>query len=286
MRLLRVGARGKERPCVMLRDGSLVDVGSEVEDYNEGFFADDGLSFVEKVLARGGGAPIPSVGVRVGPPICRPSKILCIGLNYADHADEAGMTIPDEPIVFGKASNTVVGPYDNLIIPPGSTTTDWEAELGIVIAQRAQYLPDTASAAKVIAGYVISNDVSERHHQVERGGQWIKGKSFESFNPLGPWLVTPDSVPQVASLDMELRVNGEVMQAGSTSNMIFGPAHIVWYLSQFTVLEPGDLINSGTPAGVALGREDVDYLAEGDLVELEITGLGRQKQHCLQARTA
>jgi 2-keto-4-pentenoate hydratase/2-oxohepta-3-ene-1,7-dioic acid hydratase in catechol pathway len=214
---------------------------------------------------------------RLGPPIM-PGKIVCIGLNYRDHAAETGADIPAEPIIFLKAADTVVGPDDDVLIPRGSTKTDWEVELGVVIGRPARYLASPDEAGPCIAGYVLSNDVSEREFQLERGGQWDKGKNCETFNPLGPWILTADEVPDPQALDLRLWVNGEPRQDGTTEQMIFGVHHLVWYVSQFLVLHPGDVINTGTPAGVALGRPDKPYLRAGDIVELEIDGLGRQRQ--------
>ena len=208
---------------------------------------------------------------------------MCVGLNYRDHARETGQEPPAEPVIFMKASNTVVGPYDDVLIPRGSTKTDWEVELAIIIGAAARYLPDPAAAQDCIAGYCISNDVSEREFQLERGGQWDKGKSCESFQPLGPWLVPADAIPDPQALTLKLSVNGTRRQDGSTANMIFGVNHLIWYLSQFMVLEPGDVINTGTPAGVALGLPGTPYLRDGDVVELEIDGLGRQAQTFRQA---
>ena len=221
--------------------------------------------------------PVPEVG-RFGPPLTGIGKIVCIGLNYRDHAAETGAEIPAEPIVFLKTPDTVVGPDNGVLVPRGSAKTDWEVELAVVIGREARYLATPADAAACIAGYAISNDVSEREFQIERGGQWDKGKNCETFNPLGPWLVTADEVPDPQALGLRLWVNGELRQDGNTKDMIFGIGHLVWYLSQFMVLRPGDVINTGTPAGVALGRADTPYLRAGDVVELEIDGLGRQRQ--------
>lgn len=215
---------------------------------------------------------------RIGSPITQPHQIVCIGLNYADHAAESGMPIPDEPIVFNKAPNTLVGPDDDVIIPKGSTKTDWEVELGIVVGQRCSYLESPVEAWDHIAGFVLVNDVSEREFQLERGGQWVKGKSCATFNPCGPWLATADELHDVQNLDMWLNVNGERMQTGSTSTMIFSAIHIVWYLSQFMVLEPGDLINTGTPPGVGMGKSPQRYLKSGDVMTLGMDHLGTQRQ--------
>jgi 2-keto-4-pentenoate hydratase/2-oxohepta-3-ene-1,7-dioic acid hydratase in catechol pathway len=221
--------------------------------------------------------------LRVGPPVARPGKIVCIGLNYRDHAAETNAAIPSEPVVFLKDPSTVIGPYDEILIPRGSTKTDWEVELGVVIGRTTRYLDSPNDALGHVAGYVVSHDVSEREFQLERGGQWDKGKSCETFNPLGPWLVTPDEVPDPQSLRLRLAVNGVRRQDGRTNDMIFSVGHVIWYLSQFMVLYPGDLINTGTPAGVALGRPDHPYLKAGDVVELAINGLGSARQEVAAA---
>jgi 2-keto-4-pentenoate hydratase/2-oxohepta-3-ene-1,7-dioic acid hydratase in catechol pathway len=220
-------------------------------------------------------------GERIGAPVARPHQIVCIGLNYRDHAAETGQAVPDEPIVFNKSPNTLVGPNDAVRIPRGSTKPDWEVELGVVIGARSSYLPDEAAAAAAIAGYVLVNDVSERAFQMERGGQWVKGKSAETFNPCGPYLVTPDEVADVLDLRMWLDVNGVRRQDGSTATMLFSPTYIVWYLSQFMVLEPGDLIDTGTPPGVGMGFTPPIWLRPGDVMELGIDGLGTQRQEVL-----
>jgi 2-keto-4-pentenoate hydratase/2-oxohepta-3-ene-1,7-dioic acid hydratase in catechol pathway len=215
--------------------------------------------------------------VAIGPPVPRPGKIICIGLNYRDHAEETGAEPPSEPVLFLKASKTLTGPYDDLRVPPGSLKLDYEVELAVVIGSRASYLASEDEALACVAGYAVSHDVSEREWQLERGGQWDKGKSGPGFNPMGPWLVTADEVDP-AALGLRCWVDGELRQDGSTKDLVFGVEHIVWYLSQFLVLEPGDVINTGTPAGVALGRPDQPYLRQGQVVELEIDGLGRQRQ--------
>ena len=221
---------------------------------------------------------------RIGSPIARPHQIICIGLNYADHAKESGQDIPAEPILFTKSPNTIIGPNDDVRIPRGSTKTDWEVELGIVIGKRASYLNSEAEAKECIAGWVLVNDVSEREFQIERGGQWMKGKSAETFNPTGPFLATQDEIEDVNNLEMTLDVNGVRRQTGSTATMIFNPFFIVKYISQFLVLEPGDLINTGTPPGVGLGFKPPIYLKAGDVMELSISGLGNQKQKVIGPR--
>jgi 2-keto-4-pentenoate hydratase/2-oxohepta-3-ene-1,7-dioic acid hydratase in catechol pathway len=225
---------------------------------------------------------LPAAG-EYGPPLQGIGKIVCIGLNYRDHAEETNAAIPTEPVVFLKTPDTVVGPADEVLIPRRSTKTDYEVELAVVIGRPARYLDSPADGLACVAGYAISHDVSEREFQIERGGQWDKGKNCETFNPLGPWVVTADDVPDPQALGLRLWVNGELRQDGNTKNMVFGVGHLVWYLSQFLVLRPGDVINTGTPAGVALGRPDKPYLRAGDVVELEIDGLGRQRQVMGQA---
>ena len=284
MKLIRVGPVGFERPGVAV-DGGYVDVGDLVPDFDGSFLAGEPLpglavAVAERVTA---GATRPLDGHRIGPPFARPHQILCIGLNYADHARETGQEPPAEPIVFNKAPNTLVGPDDDVVIPRGSLKTDWEVELGVVVGRRCRYLADEDSALAAIAGYVLVNDVSERAFQLERGGQWVKGKSAESFNPAGPYLVTADEIGDLAKLDLWLDVNGVGRQRGSTSTMLFGPAFLVHYLSQFMVLEPGDLINTGTPPGVGMGASPPTYLQPGDVVELGISGLGRQRQNVVAA---
>lgn len=284
MKFARVGAVRAERPVVIDDAGAAYDLSSVVSDIDGAFLATGGLARVRTDLAAGRYPTLSIHGLRVGAPVARPGKVVCIGLNYRDHAAETGAQIPVEPVVFMKASNTVVGAYDAVLIPRGSQKTDWEVELAIVIGRTARYLGSEAEAAAVIAGYTISNDVSEREFQIERGGQWTKGKSCETFNPLGPWLVPADEVVDVANLGLRLAVNGVQRQNGTSANMIFGVAHIVWYLSQFMVLDPGDVINTGTPGGVAMGfPAPKPYLRAGDVVELEIDGLGRQRQVFVQA---
>ncbi|MCW2876419.1 MAG: 5-carboxymethyl-2-hydroxymuconateDelta-isomerase [Sphaerisporangium sp.] len=292
MKLLRVGPPGEERPAVLDDAGRPRDLRSllgQEADLDGSFFASGQAARVAGALLRD---QLPlldtrtrtdALGGRIGSPIVRPGKVVCVGLNYRDHAEETGAAIPAEPIIFMKAPNTVIGPNDEVLIPRGSVKTDWEVELAVVIGRTARYLDSHEAALDCVAGYAISNDVSEREFQLERGGQWDKGKSCETFNPLGPWLVTADEVPDPQNLGLRLWVNGEVRQNGGTKNMIFGVAEVVRYLSQFMVLEPGDVINTGTPAGVALGMPDQPYLKEGDVLELEIDGLGRQRQTVGQA---
>lgn len=283
MQLLRLGEPGSERPAVR-QDGVTYDLTPLTPDITGAFLADGGLARVGQALARTDLPQIDPTGQRIGPPIARPGKVVCIGLNYRDHAAETGAAIPAEPVVFMKAPDVVIGPEDEVLIPRRSTKTDWEVELGVVIGTRAQYLASQDDALSHVAGYTLSNDVSEREFQLERGGTWDKGKSCATFNPLGPVLVPAEEVVDVQQLHLRLWVNGQLRQDGSTADMIFSVAQVIHYLSQFLVLEPGDLINTGTPAGVAMGQpEPKPYLRAGDVVELEIDGLGRQRQPVGQA---
>ncbi|WP_262699815.1 MULTISPECIES: fumarylacetoacetate hydrolase family protein [Streptomyces] len=283
MKLLRVGPAGAERPALLDQNGTLRDLSALVPDIDGALLADEAaLARVRAAAAAEGDGALPAIedgGVRIGPPLGRIGKIVCIGLNYHDHATETGASIPEEPIVFMKAPDTVVGPDDTVLVPRGSVKTDWEVELAIVIGRTARYLDSDEAALAAVAGYAVAHDVSERAFQIERGGQWDKGKNCETFNPLGPWLVTADEVPDPQALGLRLWVNGELKQNGNTADQIFGVAQVVRYLSQFMTLYPGDVINTGTPAGVAMGRpEPKPYLRAGDVVELEIDGLGRQRQ--------
>jgi 2,4-didehydro-3-deoxy-L-rhamnonate hydrolase len=281
MRFLRVGEPGAERPAVEDGDG-VHDISGLTPDLNGDFFAGDGIRRVRDALAAGELPRIDVAGQRLGAPIARPTAVLCIGQNYAAHAAESGSLPPQYPIIFFKHPNTVVGPFDDIARPRGAQKLDWEVELGVVIARRARYLESPEAAADVIAGYTVSHDVSERAFQTEvSGGQWSKGKCCETFNPLGPYLVPADEVdPQ--RLGLRSRVNGEVRQDSSTADMIFSVHHLVWDLSQYLVLEPGDLVNSGTPEGVALSGR-FPYLADGDVVDLEIDHLGAQRQTVVPA---
>ncbi|GAA3860602.1 fumarylacetoacetate hydrolase family protein [Leifsonia kafniensis] len=286
MYLMRIGPVGSEKPVARLDDERYVDLSDVVADFNEAFFASESLAELAATVARrvADGAISRFAGERVGAPIARPHQILCIGLNYSDHAAETGQAVPDEPILFTKSPNTLIGPNDDVRLPRGATKPDWEVELGIVIGRRTSYLDSVDDARDAIAGFVVVNDVSERAFQLERGGQWSKGKSAETFNPAGPWLVTPDEIDDVRALGMWLDVNGIRRQTGSTSTMIFDPYFIVHYLSQFMVLEPGDLINTGTPPGVGMGFTPPIWLQAGDVMELGIDGLGAQRQTVLEAR--
>ena len=276
MRLVRLGPIGSERPAVMVpgSDHEAFDVSGLVDDFDAEFFDGGGTARLAAAVEAGRLPRVDLHSGRVGAPIPRPHAIYGIGLNYRDHAREVGMEPPAEPVVFTKAPNSLVGPHDDVVLPPGSTSTDWEVELGVVIGRRTRYLGSPAEAADHIAGFVAVNDVSERDAQLNHGGQWVKGKSFETFNPAGPFLVTLDEVADPAALRLRLSVNGEVMQDGTTADLVFDPFHLVWYLSQFVVLEPGDLIDTGTPAGVGMGRTPPRHLRAGDVVELDITGLG------------
>jgi 2,4-didehydro-3-deoxy-L-rhamnonate hydrolase len=286
MYLMRIGAPGAEKPVVRVDDQSYVDLSDIVDDFNEGFFGGGGLDHIRPIVAEraAAGRVFRFAGQRVGAPITRPHQILCIGLNYRDHAAETGQAVPDEPILFTKSPNTLIGPYDDVRIPRGSTKPDWEVELGVVIGRRTSYLESTETARDAIAGYLVVNDVSERAFQTERGGQWSKGKSAETFNPAGPWLVTPDEIDDVRALDMWLNVNGIRRQTGNTKTMVFDPYFVVHYLSQFLVLEPGDLIDTGTPPGVGMGFTPPIWLQPGDMMELGIEGLGVQRQKVLAPR--
>lgn len=276
MRLARHGSPGSETPVIGDASGTWWDLGSITETI-DGAFLSGGLDRA-RAAVEDGSLPQVTVDDRFGPPLTGIGKIICIGLNYKDHAAETGAATPEEPILFLKTPDTVVGPTDTVLIPRKSTKTDWEVELAVIIGAEARYLESPDDAPSVIAGYAISNDVSEREFQIERGGQWDKGKNCETFNPFGPWVLTADEVADPQQLGLRLWVNGEQRQNGTTADMIFGINHLVWYLSQFMVLRPGDVINTGTPAGVAMGIEGQPYLRPGDVVELEIDGLGRQRQ--------
>ena len=282
MRFARLGPVGSEIP-VVLHDGGAFDLRSIAADIDGAFFAAGGVDAARAAVAAGALPAVATEGLRVGAPIARPGKIVCVGLNYSDHAEETGATLPDESVIFMKDPSTMVGAFDDVLIPRQSVKTDWEVELGVVIGATARYLDSPDDAAAVIAGYAVSHDVSERAFQLERGGTWDKGKSCETFNPFGPELVSADEVADPQALGLRLWVNGVERQNGTTANMAFGVHHIIWYLSQFMVLQPGDVINTGTPAGVAMGLPGQPYLRAGDVVELEIDGLGRARQTMVQA---
>ncbi|MGY5125931.1 fumarylacetoacetate hydrolase family protein [Streptomyces nigrescens] len=285
MKLLRVGTVGAERPALLDGTGALRDLSGLVPDIDGTLLADEGKLAQLRTAAASGELPrLDPAGLRTGPPVARIGKIVCIGLNYHDHARETGAVTPAEPILFMKAPDTVVGPDDTVLVPRDSVKTDWEVELAVVIGRTARYLATDAQALAAVAGYAVAHDVSERAFQIERGGQWDKGKNCETFNPLGPWLVTADEVPDPQNLGLRLWVNGELKQDGTTAEQIFPVAEVVRYVSRFMTLYPGDVINTGTPAGVAMGRPDPKpYLRAGDVVELEIDGLGRQRQELKDA---
>ncbi|MFI0713937.1 fumarylacetoacetate hydrolase family protein [Streptomyces inhibens] len=278
MKLMRLGEPGEERPVLRADDRRILDLSGITADIDGAFLAADGPARLRSALDAGLLPELDARGLRIGAPVARPGKVVCVGLNYRDHAAETGAEIPERPVVFMKDPATVVGPYDTVLIPRGSQRTDWEVELGVVIGRRARYLAGHADALDCIAGYAVSHDVSEREFQLDFSPQWDLGKSCETFNPLGPWLVTPDEIADPQALGLSLSVNGVQRQDGSTKDMIFQVAEIVRYLSQYMVLNPGDLINTGTPAGVALGLPDQPYLRAGDTVELSIDGLGIQRQ--------
>ncbi|WP_413757414.1 fumarylacetoacetate hydrolase family protein [Streptomyces sp. MMBL 11-3] len=280
MKLLRVGTAGAERPALLDAEGVLRDLSELVPDIDGALLSDDAA--LDRIRTAAGSGELPVLdadGLRVGPPVGRIGKVVCIGLNYHDHAQETGAEPPAEPVIFFKAADTVVGPYDEVLVPRGSVKTDWEVELAVVIGRTARYLASGEEALTHVAGYAVAHDVSEREFQIERGGTWDKGKNCETFNPLGPWLVTADEVGDPQGLGLKLWVNGELRQDGSTADQIFGVAEVVRYVSQFMTLYPGDVINTGTPAGVAMGMaEPKPFLRVGDVVELEVSGLGRQRQ--------
>jgi 2,4-diketo-3-deoxy-L-fuconate hydrolase len=282
--LMRLGQPGAERPAVRTGDGTVYDLSPLTDDIDGGFLTGGGVDRAREAAHAGRLPVMDAAGLRVGAPVARPGAVICIGQNYAAHAAESGAAPPTTPIVFFKHPNTVVGPYDDVLIPPHSEKTDWEVELAVVIGRRARYLDSPDDALAHIAGYTVSNDVSERDFQLDQsGGQWSKGKCCETFNPLGPWLVTPDEVPDPQRLGLRSRVNGQVRQDSNTADMIFSVAYLVWHLSQFMVLDPGDVLNTGTPEGVALSGR-FPYLTTGDRVELEIDGLGRQQQSLVDAK--
>jgi 2-keto-4-pentenoate hydratase/2-oxohepta-3-ene-1,7-dioic acid hydratase in catechol pathway len=281
MKLVRFGPRGQERPGIVVADGAIKDCSAVVSDYDHAFFTAGGLDRL-RAVADIRALPDAPAGVRLGAPVARPRNVFAIGLNYADHARETGAAIPAEPILFMKATTAVNGPHDPIRIPHGSTKTDWEVELGLVLGRDAHALESPAEARGVVAGFVLANDVSERAFQLERGGQWSKGKSCPTFLPLGPWLVTSDEVGDPQALGLWLDVNGRCRQTGSTATMIFDVWTIVHYVSQFIQLEAGDVIITGTPPGVGMARTPPEFLRPGDVVELGIDGLGRQRSVCEQ----
>ncbi|MDH5399737.1 MAG: fumarylacetoacetate hydrolase family protein [Cyclobacteriaceae bacterium] len=278
MKLIRYGEPGAESPGIIDSDGLRKDVSGFGEDYNEMFFDTEGPQRLNIWVEKNRGImKVISDDVRLGPPVKRASKIICIGLNYADHAKESGLELPKEPVVFFKATSAIVGPNDDLIIPKGGDKTDWEVELAVVIGKKASYVSE-ADAMGHVAGYMLHNDYSERHFQLERSGQWVKGKSCDTFAPIGPFIATPNEVGDVNNLKCWLKVNGKTMQDGNTSNLVFKVPFLVHYLSQFMTLLPGDIISTGTPAGVGLGFDPPIYIKPGDVIELGIDGLGESKQ--------
>lgn len=280
MKLIRFGEAGQEKPGVQIA-GVNYDVSSFISQYDEDFFANDGLAKLQTYIEENKSDLTEiAAGVRLGAPFSRPSKIVCIGLNYKDHAEETGAALPAEPIIFMKSTTALVGPNDHVMIPKNSTKTDWEVEFGIVIGKRATYVEES-EALDYVAGYVLHNDVSEREFQIERGGTWDKGKGCDTFAPMGPVLTTPDEIPDIHNVKLWLKVNGKIYQNGNTSNLIFSVPFIVSYVSQFMTLLPGDVISTGTPAGVGLGFNPPIYLQEGDIIELGAEYLGEQRQEVL-----
>lgn len=279
MKLVRVGPKKQEKPGVLTDDGSLIDVSEQVDDFDQAFFSSGGL---EKLAEFASSAPASRLGPesRFGPPIRDPSKIICVGLNYAGHAKESGMALPKEPVLFFKATSSICGPNDPIVIPKGSVKTDWEVELAVVIGKRAAYVEET-EAMDHVAGYLLHNDVSERAFQLEREGQWVKGKSADTFAPIGPWLVTKEEIGDPQKLDLWLKVNGETVQSSNTSDMVFSVRTLVSYISQFMSLLPGDIISTGTPFGVGMGFDPPRYLRSGDVVELGVEGLGMAQQRVI-----
>ena len=279
MKLIRFGDAGNEKPGVIIND-VWFDVSEYINDYDEKFFENDGLTFLNTIISEKQLKEV-SRDTRLGPPVARPSKIICIGLNYSDHATESKMQLPPEPVIFFKATTSIVGPNDNLIIPKNSKKTDWEVELAVVIGKKASYVEE-AVALNYVAGYLLHNDYSEREFQLERSGQWVKGKSCDSFAPLGPYLATQDEISDVNDLRLWLTVNGTMMQDGNTKNLVFKVPQLVSYVSQFMTLLPGDIISTGTPAGVGLGQKpDPIYIKPGDVIELGIHGLGSSRQEAV-----
>ena len=280
MKLIRFGTIGQEKPGVQLEDGRKIDISAFGQDYTEAFFGGNGLKELKKWLETNA-SQCPTIGsdIRLGPPLVRPSKIVCVGLNYAKHAAESGMGVPKEPVLFFKATSAIVGPNDDLIIPKGSNKTDWEVELAVVIGKKASYVSEE-NALDHVAGYVLHNDYSEREFQLEKEGQWVKGKSCDTFAPLGPFIATTDEIKDPNNLNLWLKRNGDTVQNSSTSDFIFNIQEVVSYISQYMTLLPGDIISTGTPFGVGLGFKPPKYLKEGDIIELGIDGLGTSRQVC------
>lgn len=275
MKLMRVGAPGAEKPAILAADGTIRDLSAHVADIGGAAIGPEGLARIAAIDTAS--LPVVPADTRIGPCVAGTGKFICIGLNYSDHAAETGATVPPEPIIFMKATSAIVGPNDNVLIPRGSEKTDWEVELAVIIGKTAKYVSED-EALDYVAGYAVSDDVSERAFQTERSGQWTKGKSCDTFGPIGPWLVTRDEIADPQNLGMWLTVNGQMMQNGSTKTMVYGVKYLVSYLSQFMSLHPGDVISTGTPPGVGMGLKPPRYLKDGDVVELGIEGLGTQKQ--------
>ena len=278
MKLIRFGPKGKELPGIKIDDSTSIDVSAFVNDYNESFFKNNDLEKLKKWLSINiDSCPKISNKTRLGPPLVRPSKIICVGLNYSKHANESGMAVPKEPVLFFKSTTSIIGPYDDVIIPKNSNKTDWEVELALVIGKKASYI-DAGQVKDHIFGYVLHNDISERSFQLEREGQWVKGKSCDTFAPLGPYLVTKDEIKNANNLNLWLKLNGEIMQKSNTSDFIFKINEVVSYISQFMTLLPGDIISTGTPSGVGLGFDPPKFLKNNDIMELSVEGLGVSKQ--------
>jgi 2,4-diketo-3-deoxy-L-fuconate hydrolase len=284
MKLIRFGEFKKEKPGVLLDSGIRKDLSGEFTDWNYDFFQNGGLAKLTDIVAnRGESLPDAPADARLGSCVARPGKVVCVGLNYAKHAREGGMEPPEQPVLFFKAANTVVGPDDNVIIPRKGDKTDWEVELGVIIGKDARYIESEEAAKDYIGGYCISHDVSERAFQLEMGGQWVKGKSCDNFNPLGPYMATPDEIGDPQNLAMTLDINGDRKQDGNTDDMIFGVYHLVAYISQFMTLEAGDVITTGTPNGVGLGLKPPQFLKAGDTIDVAVEKLGEQHQVCIDA---
>lgn len=279
MKLIRYGSIGNEKPGIQLENGKRIGVCGFGGDFNEDFFGNNGIEKLQEWLSKNqGNCPVIGQDVRLGSPLVRPSKLICVGLNYAQHAAEAGMEVPSEPVLFFKSTTAIIGPNDEVVMPKGSTKTDWEVELAIIIGKKASYV-DQSNAYDHIAGYVLHNDVSERAFQLERSGQWCKGKGCDTFAPMGPFIATRDEIPNPNNLNLWLKLNGKIMQNSNTSDFIFNVQHVVSHISQFMTLLPGDIISTGTPFGVGLGLNPPVYLKEGDVMELGIDGLGSSRQN-------
>ncbi|MDO6721274.1 fumarylacetoacetate hydrolase family protein [Psychrosphaera sp. 1_MG-2023] len=275
MKLVRFGDLGQEKPGILDSQGELRDASSHFDDYDKAFFNDNGLAKLQKLDISS--LPVVDRNVRIAEPVAEVGKMICVGLNYADHAAESGMDVPPEPVLFFKATSSIIGPNDNVVLPPKSEKSDWEVELGVVIGKEAKYVSEE-DAMDYVAGFCVVNDLSEREYQIERAGQWCKGKGCDTFGPVGPYLVTPDEVEDFDNLNIWLELNGKKVQNGSTNTMVYKVPHLVHYISQFMSLQPGDIISTGTPPGVGLGMTPPLYLKEGDVMRLGIDGLGVQQQ--------